>query len=83
MKSSVMKCQNECKLPATWKVGTWWMCDVHVKKNGISAEDFDNGSGFTFLGTSRRLRQLATREDLSRSYFVGKVPDDIWVEVEV
>ena len=80
----VMKCQEaNCNLPATWKAGTWWFCDFHTKNYGIGAKEFDGGQGFTCFGTTMRLKQLATRAELSQSYFVGFVPDNIWVEVEV
>ena len=84
MKIMVMKCQAvECGKPATWKAGTWWVCDVHVKEYGISAKGFDEGLGYTTFGSSYRLLEPATLEELSQNYFVGKVPINMFVEIEV
>jgi len=56
----VMKCsQGGCREPATWKTGTWWACDEHIKGMLFSPEMFEEGRGETFFGTTYHLRGYA------------------------
>ena len=56
----VMKCsQGGCLEPATWKTGTWWACDEHIKSMLFNADMFDAGEGHTLFGSSYRLSGYA------------------------
>ena len=56
----VMACsQMACDNPATWKMGTWWACDDHIKTMLFLPEWFDTGRGHTYFGSAYRLDDYA------------------------
>jgi len=54
-KAWVVKCsQIDCQHPATWKTGTWWLCDQHARLQLTGAE-YDAGEGMLCWGTTRKV----------------------------
>jgi hypothetical protein len=46
----VMKCSTTgCPRPATWKHGTWWACDEHIKEMLCSPEQFERADDYPGL----------------------------------
>ena len=57
----VISCsQSGCSNPATWKMGTWWMCDEHIREYLSSPEMFDKGIGLSYFGTAYRMEEYAS-----------------------
>lgn len=90
-----VKCQEiDCPQVATWKAGTWWFCDEHVKQYlypvismaTLTPEEFLSGKDFVYPERSRLLLEstfgTASRHGpcLAEEYWSSDPPKEMTVE---
>jgi len=73
-----MKCaQRGCNEVATWKAGTWWFCEEHMKELLNQFSITVNGMTHCAWGTAYEHGPCRAED-----YFVGDYPESMTVEVE-
>lgn len=69
-----IKCQQHgCDQVATWKTGTWWLCEKHCMEIAIKWGD----QWMSSFGTTYKHGPCKAED-----YWVGKIPSGMTVEIE-